>query len=283
MITTDGKVYIKRFLAQQVPTIAQSIGFGIGTSAESSGSTRLDFEVGRADVNLISYDFVNDKLIFKATVPAEYGGKIYEVSLFALSTLGANAEFGSRVLTTLDSDTETWVDATSGTAATFSSTNARVGDDALRHTPSASGSKTDALKDIDLDLSGYSSADRFILALNNTNSYASSVNVKFLTDVSNYYQVNFGTPSVGYNVLEVNKGAAAVTGTPSWANITEIRITTNASAGGSPTVDYDGIRIQDLDNIEENDIMVSREVLSSPFTKVEGMTQEVEFALSISI
>lgn len=283
MITDEGKVYIKRFLAQQVPTIAQSIGFGIGNSAESSTSTRLDFEVGRADVNLVSYDFVNNKLIFKASVPEEFGGYIYEVGIFALSTLGASAEFGSQVLTTFDSATELWVDATSGAAAAFSATNARVGDDALRHTPSASGSKTDALKDVTLDLSGYSSADRFILALNNTNSYTSSVNVKFLTDASNYYQVNFGSPSVGYNVLEVAKGSAAVTGTPSWDNITEVRVTTNASAGGSPTVDYDGIRIQDLDNIEEDDILVSREVLSTPFAKVEGMTQEVEFALSISI
>ena len=283
MITDEGKVYIKRFLAQQVPTIAQSIGFGIGGSAESSTATRLDFEVDRADVNLVSYDFVNNKLIFKASVPETFGGKIYEVAIFALSTLGANADFGSRVLTTFDSATELWVDATSGATATFDTTNARVGDDALRHTPSASGSKTDALKDIALDLSGYSSADRFILAFNSANSYASSVNVKFLTDASNYYQVNFGSPSVGYNVLEVAKGSAAATGTPSWSNITEVRVTTNASAGGSPTVDFDGIRIQDLDSIEQDDIMVSRELLPTPFTKVEGMTQEVEFALTISI
>lgn len=283
MITTEGKTHIKRYLAGFVPSIAQSIAFGLGDKAEAVGDTKLQFEVGRADILLTSYDFVNNKLIFKASVPDDFGGKVYEVALFSLESNAAAGEFGSRMLTTFDSATEDWADATSGTAGTFDTTNARVGMDALRHTPAASGTKTDTLKDISLDLSGYSAADKFVLAFNAGNSNTTSINVKFLTDTSNYYQVNFGAPTTGYKVVEVTKGAAVATGTPDWSNITEIRVTTNSGAGGASQVDYDALRIDDSDTVNSNYVMVSRELLSMPFVKQEGMTQEIEFSMDVSV
>lgn len=283
MITNDGSTYIKRYLAQQVASIASSIGFGIGDKSESAGDTKLQFEIGRADINLVSYDFAANKLIFKASVPDNIGGKVYEVALFSLPALGSRAEFGSRLITTFDSATETWVDATTLAAATYDTTNARIGTDAIRHTPAASGSKTDALKDINLDLSGYSAADKFVMAFNAGNSFTSSVTARFLTDTSNYYQVSFGTPTMGYKVIEATKGSATVTGSPSWANITEIRVTTNSTAGGASQVDFDGLRIDDADTINSDDVMVSRELLASPFTKIDGMTQEIEFALDVNV
>jgi len=283
MITTEGKVYVKRYLAQQVPAIAQSIGFGIGDKAEAVGDTKLQFEIGRTDINLVSYDFVNNKLIFKASVPDNIGGKIYEAALFSLPASAGRAEAGSRLITTFDSATEVWVDATSGATATYDATNARIGSDAIRHTPAASGSKTDALKDIALDLSGYSAADKFVLALNAGNSFTSTVTARFLTDTSNYYQISFGSPTVGYNVVESTKGSATVTGSPSWANITEVRVTTNSTAGGASQIDFDGLRLDDSDTISADDIMVSRELLATPFVKIDGMTQEIEFALDVSV
>jgi hypothetical protein len=270
-------------LANQVPSLAQSIGFGIGDTAESAGDTRLQFEVARKDINLVSFDFVNDVLIFKASLPENFVGSVYEVGLFSLSTVSTQSEFGSKTLATFDSATETWVDATSLSAGTFTTTNTRIGTDSLSHTPAANGTKTDALKDVVLDLSGYSSADQFSVALNNANTYTSSVNLKFMTDANNYYQINLGTPGTGYRILTANKGAAVATGTPSWGNITEIRVTTNATAGGSPVVNYDGIRIEDADNISSDSIMVSREKLLTPFISVEGMTQEIEFSLDVIV
>lgn len=283
MITSDGKTYIKRYLAQQVSSIAQSIGFGVGDKAEAVGDTKLQFEIGRSDINLVSYDFVNNKLIYKASVPDDIGGKVYEVSLFSLPSSGSQAEFASRTLSTFDSATEFWVDATSGASATYSTTNARIGLDALRHTPAASGTKTDALKDINLDLSGYSASDKFVVALNVGNAFTSSVTARFLTDTSNYYQVSFGTPTTGYKILEATKGSATVTGAPSWANITEIRVTTNSTAGGASQIDFDGLRLEDSDTVNSDDIMVSRKLLSTPFVKVDGMTQEIEFALDVTV
>lgn len=283
MITVDGKTHLKRYLAGQVPAICQSIAFGLGGKAEVNTDTKLQFEVGRSDVMLVSYDFVNNKLIFKAEVDDDYSGIIYEVALYSLPENNAAGEFGSRLLTTFDSTTETWIDATSGTAATFNSTFTRLGADSLRHTPALSTTKTDALQAVNVDLSGYSAADRFTIALNAGNTNTASVKALFLTDSSNYYTVNFGAPVSGYQVIEVAKSAATATGTPDWGNITEMRVATTSTAGGASQIDYDGIRVDDSDTLNSDYVMVSRELLASPYTKVDGMTQEIEFSLDVNV
>lgn len=230
MITLDGKVHIKRYLAGFVPSICQSIAFGIGGKSEVNTDTRLQFEIDRSDLTLVSYDFVNNKLIFKANIPDDYLGKIYEVALYSLPENVAAGEFGSRLLTTFDSATEEWVDAGTLLPSTFASTNARVGADSLRQTPGASTTKTDTLQAVNMDLSGYSAADQFSIAFNAGNANTSTVKVRFLTDTSNYYEVNFGTPTASaYNFVSVNKGAASATGTPDWGNITEIRVLTTSN------------------------------------------------------
>lgn len=283
MITTDGRIHLKRYLAGFVPNIAESMALGLGGAAENVNDVKLQFEVDRTDIVLTSYDFVNNKLIFKAEVPEEFAGTIYEVAIYSSPTNANAGDFGSKILTTFDSATEAWEDATTATAATFVTTGMRIGADALRHTPAASGTKTDALKDISMDLSGYSGADKFVLAYNVGNVFTSSLSVKFHTDATNYYQLNIASPTAGYKVTEVAKSAAVATGTPDWANITEIRVTTNSTAGGASQVDFDGLRVDDADTINPDYVMVSRELLSTPFVKQEGMTQEVEFSLNIAI
>jgi hypothetical protein len=106
MITTDGKTHIKRYLAGFVPSIAQSIAFGIGETAENVAHTKLTFEVGRSDIVLTSYDFVNNKILYKAPVSEDFAGKIYEVALYSTPANTAAGEFGSRIITTFDSGTE---------------------------------------------------------------------------------------------------------------------------------------------------------------------------------
>lgn len=283
MITLDGKTHIKRYLAGQVPAICQSIAFGAGGKAEVNTDTKLQFEVSRSDVLLVSYDFVNNKLIFKAAVPDDISGKIYEVAIYSLPENVAAGEFQSRMLTTFDSATETWADSTSGTAATFNATNTRLGADSLRHTPALSTTKTDGMTQVNIDLSGYSAADKFVMAANAGNAFTSAAKALFLTDTSNFYTVNFGALSSGYNIIEVAKSAATATGTPDWGNITELRIATTSTSGGASQVDYDGLRIEDTDTLNSDYVMVSRELLASPYTKGDGTIQEVEFSLDISI
>lgn len=282
MLTTNGGLHIKRYMAGYVPAIAQSIAFGLGGKAESVSDFKLQFEVGREDITLTSFDFVNNKLIFKAPVPDDFAGTIYEVALYSTPQDIVAADFGSRMITTFDSATEDWADVSTAAVATFVTT-ARIGSDALSHTPAASTTKTDSLGDVTLDLSGYSAADKFVLAYNIGNANTTNIKVLFLTDAANYYTITITSPAAGYNITEVAKGSATVTGVPSWGNITEIRIATTSGAGGASAVYYDGLRIDDVDTTNPDYVMVSRELLATPFVKVDGKTQEIEFSLGVTV
>lgn len=282
MITLDGKTHIKRYLAGFVPSIARSIAFGLGDKVEANNDVRLQFEVGRTDITLTSYDFVNNKLIFKAPVPDDFGGKVYEVALYSAAANAAAGEYGSRILTTFDSASENWMDSGNVTPSVFTTSNIRVGADGMIQSPAASTVKTDMLQDISLDLSGYSAADLFNFAINVGVTAPTQILVRFMTDASNSYTFSLAT-AVGYKIVTATKGSASVTGTPDWGNITEIRIATTAAAGGTANVTFDGIRIEDTDTVNSDYVMVSRELLSPVFTKQEGMSQEIEFSLDVNV
>lgn len=266
-----------------VPSIARSIAFGIGNNGETINDTKLQFEVGRSDIALVSYDFVNNKLVFKASVDESFGGTIYEAGLYSTPANDVAGEFGSKVLTTFDSDLEEWVDATSGVAATFSAPNTRIGADSLIHTPAASGTKSDTQTQLFLDLSGYSAADKFVFSFYVGNAFVSNVKFRLMTDSANYYEFSLGSQTAGYKIIEQAKSAAVATGTPDWSNITEIRVTTTATAGGSASIQYDGVRIDDADSFNQDYVLVSREILATPFVKQAGMVQDIEFTLDVNI
>ena len=276
MLTDLGKPHIKRRLA--TIDIARAIGIGVGGVAESAAHTKLEFEVDRFPITLQSYDFVNNLLIFKATVPQELPIKIYEVGLFSQPQSTSGGEFTSRMLTQFDSNLEIW------SAGAFNSTNTRIGIDSLRLTPSASATTTALMSDIFLDLSGNSAADTFVLAFNNTNANVANIRFRFKTDASNYYTFTVASPTTtGYRVVSHAKSTATATGTPSWANITGIEVEVVATGGGSATVDFDGLRIEDIDSINPDFVMVSRELLASPITKLEGRVQDIEYSLAVTI
>jgi len=281
MLTVDGKTHIKRYLASFVPAIGRSIAFGIGSAAENINDTQLQFETGRADVLLTTYDFNQNKLIFKAAVPNEYSGKIYEVGLYTQPSNIAAGNYGGQLITTFDSESEEWFDLDGVSSSLFASTNSRIGLDSMRQGPTAGTTKTDLLRDLELDLSGYSAADLFTVAASINTANVSAMSVVFLTDASNYYTFAFGAQSAGYKFLQANKGSATVTGTPSWANITEVRVTTTAT-GGAAQVDWDGIRIDDIDTNSPDYVLVSREVIT-PYTKAAGRTNEIEFAIGVNL
>ena len=286
MITTEGKSHIKRYLAQFVPTIAQSMAFGIGASAESAGNTSLNFEVVRAPINSIYYDFANDNLVYRSTIPEEFIGKIYELGLYTLDADPAASGFGSRLITTFDSATESWVDPTDGvTAAVFTTANSRVGEDSLNFTPTANATTTETIRDITLDLSGNSASDSLLFALNVANANTNAVTVKFMTDASNYYTFSLGATvqSSGYKFVDISKGAASATGAPNWATINEIQVAVQSKASGASAVDFDAIRVEDRDTDNLDYILVARKVLSPSIDVIEGQAQDVEFILDVTL
>jgi len=286
VITTEGKNHIRRYLAQYVPAIAQSVVYGIGATAEAGTDASLNFEVVRSPVNLITYDFANNKLIYKASIPDDYIGKIYEVGLYSLDQDPASGSYGSRLITTFDSGTETWVDPADGvTAPVFSATANRVGADAMLHDPAASATLTDTLRGLALDFSGNSAADTFKFAFNVANANTNSVTYRFMTDASNYYSFAITTTaqSAGYKIVELTKGSATVTGTPDWSNITEVQVLTNSKSSGASSVEHDAIRIEDKDSASLDYILVARKVLAAPVTSSDGLAQDIEFSLDITL
>lgn len=278
MITLSGKTQIKRYLAQQVGDIARAIAIGIGDVAESNTHTALQFEIARSSITLVSYDYANNKLIFKASIPQDVACKLYEVGLFSQAQNKPAGDYTSRLLTTFDSNTEVW------SAGTYASTNTRIGVDSLRIAPGTSATITATKSDVSIDLSGNSAADTFILAFYNLNANASQIRFRLKTDGSNYYTYSAGSPgTTGYRILTFTKGSATVTGTPSWSNITMLEVEVVSGAGGASQVDFDGLRIEDIDTLNPEYVMVSRELLSTPVTKVAGAVQDIEFSLPVTV
>lgn len=283
MITTDGKIHIKRYLAGWTPAIAQSIAFGVGGKAEALGDTALEFEVERTEILLTSYDFVNDRIIYKAAVPIDFGGTIYEIAIFSAPFNVAAGEYGSRLISTFDSDSETWLKTADDTDGTYVASNTRIGINSLRLAPPISSSEGVKLLELDLDLSEYSGADKFIFAYHVVTANTSNINFRFHSSPTDYYQFATGTQTSGYKITSFNKADATIVGAPTWDSITEIRVFAFSGAGGIGQVDLDGIRIEDTDTINPDYVMVARELLTSPVTKEAGKILEVEFSLKATL
>lgn len=277
MITNAGKAHIKRYLAGQVGAIGESIALGIGNAAESATSVDMTYEIARVDVSLVSYDFVNDVLIFKGELDQSLAGTIYEVGLWSADVDTRADGYASRLLASFDSDTETW------SAGSYFTTNARVGIDSLRLAPAASTSTTATLSDVTIDLSGHSGVDTFSLAYFVGGTAPASVVVRFKTDTANYYTWTITSPTAGYRINTVTKASLVATGTPQWDNITSIEVVVTAAAGGAAAVDLDALRVNDVDTENPDYVLVAREVLAAPHVKTEGIIQEIEFAIPVAI
>lgn len=277
MITANGRTFIKRYLAGQSGTLVGAIGVGIGNAAPTLNDARMQFEIARVPVAVTDYDFANDALIFKGTLDGEVEGVIYEVGLWTAEVNATAGNQESRLITTFDSETEDW------DIETFDTANTRIGVDSLKHAPAASGTSASVLTGITLDLSDFTSLDTIVMAFYVANANTANCKVRFRTDASNYYEFTVTSPTSGYKFVSFQKGTAAVVGTPNWQNINEIEIRTTATSGGSASVQYDGLRIEDVDTIAPDYGLVARAVLGIPITKAEGIVRDVEYALPVTI
>lgn len=283
MITTEGSIHIKRYMAGHVPSIALSMAFGVGAKAESAADRNLQFEVGRSDIELVGYDFVADKLVFKATLDEGFDATLHEAALYSMETNTGAGEYGSRLLASFDSLTEQWWQASA--PATYTTTNTRIGVDSVTVNVSASGTVAVTQPSVFMDLSGYSAADEFNFAFYCDNGNASSVAYRFYTDSANYYTVTVPSASIttGFNAVRFAKGTAVPNGTPNWGVITSVEARVSAKSIGPVNVNLEGIRIEDVDTPAPDYVMVARSLLAIPFDKVAGRIQEIEFPLGVTV
>ncbi len=277
LITTKGIQHIYRLLASQVTKIGEVISVGVGTTSANVADSSLEFETAKARITVSSPDFVDGKVVFKATLPQDFLGVIREAGIWSLENNANSGNYESRTLVTFDQD-EDWP-----SNAEWQSANARIGTDALRISPATSATENSTLTGIYVDLLGYSDADQFKVAFWVSSAYCANIKLKFMTDVSNYYTYTLATPSAGYHIVAFDKADFVATGNPTWAAITSIDVAATATAGGAVNVDFDGIRIEDTDSLNPNFYLVSRAVLSSPLVKDTSAPMDIEYTLDVNI
>lgn len=263
-------------MAGQAGQLIGAMSIGIGNAAASINDKNLQFEIARIPVALTAYDFVNNKLVFKGSLPEDVEGQIYEVGLWSTEMDSLAGNQGSRIITTFDSTSEVW------TPATFDITAVRIGSDSLKHTPAASATSSASMSDLNLDFSGNSSSDKFNFAFNCDNVNTAKVEFTFATDVSNYYKFTINTPANGYNIVQIAKGAATVVGAPNWNDINIVTVATTATGAGLASVSYDGIRIEDIDTINPEYGLIARYIPGAPTKKNAGSVQDFEYTLNVT-
>lgn len=281
MITTLGKNHIRRYLAASTPNLAGAIAVGVGEAAEALGQTALGLEFHRVEILYSFYDFANNNIVFKAELPDDLAGKIYEIGLFSKLENASSGTYGSKLLISFDSDSENWYNGIN--LSTFTSVNTRVGKDSLSHTPAASGTNTSSYAGLAKDFSANSSADTFNFAFYNTNTNVSNISFRFKTDAANYFTHTVSNPPAGYQIVTATKGSFVATGAPSWSNIDTVEVATSSKASGASNVEFDAIRLEDVDDVDIDYVLISRKKLVTPITKLEGQMMDIEFTLGVSV
>jgi hypothetical protein len=276
MITLRGKTFFKRYLANQAGQVAGAVSFGIGDTAVSQADERLQFEFARIPLEYITYDIVKDRLVFKGSMPDSLVGKIYEVGLWTSEQNNASTGVEARIITTFDSETEEW------DIETFDTT-ARIGADALKHTPALSATSTSMMSGLSMSFASNTSSDSFVLAYEVGNAFTANIKLRFRTDASNYYEYTITSPTAGYKFANLLKGSATVVGSPNWADINELSIATTSTSGGAASVKYDGLRIEDNDTFNQNYGLIARFLATPVVTKPAGRILDFEYSLAVAI
>jgi hypothetical protein len=278
LITTEGQRLILRYLAGQSPSLGAAIGLGVSGVAASVNDAILGFEVERISVDLKAADYTNNLVLFKGTISQDTEFSIYEAGLWSTAANDISGEFNSRLITTFDTDLEDWTNVTVDTSVN------RTGPDAVK-VSAAISSTTQSRLDAEMDLSGYSANDTFYLAFSKPNNNISTIKLIFEDAISGGSLSLTKTVSslpTGYNILAFRKGDFVSSGTITWNSIT--RFGFDVTAGGTAGyVILDGLRIEDLDTPNQNFVLVSRSVLSSPLTKSNTAPMDVEYALDFDV
>lgn len=278
LLTTEGKRLILRYLAGQSPSLGGAIGLGVSSVAATVNDAVMGFEIERVPVSLKNADYTNNLVLFKGTIDQDSSFSIYEAGLWSTAANDLSGEFDSRLITTFETELEDWTNVTVDTSAN------RTGPDAIK-VSAAISSTTSTRLDVDMDLSGYSANDTFYLAFSKPNNNISTIKLIFEDVISGGSVSLTKTVSslpTGYNILAFRKGDFTSSGTISWDSIT--RFGFDVTAGGTAGyVILDGLRIEDLDTPNQDFVLVSHTVLSSPLVKTNTAPMDVEYALDFNV
>lgn len=273
LITTEGKKAILRYLAGHSGAIARSLAVGTGTAAATLADTKLQFEVGRANISVMSPDYVTQKIVLKATLPQDAEFAIWEIGALTV----AETETYGKMLLTFDQDSEPW------TVGTFQVDINRIGADALRVNAALSTTTTSTLNDIFMETGDYLDTDKFTMAYAPVDANLNSLKLRLKTDASNYFEYTFTQLTAGYKIETWAKSAMTKTGAPTWDSITSADLIVNAKAAGATNVDFDGLRIDSILVANTDYALVSRTVLGAAVVKLDTSQMDVEYTLDLVI
>lgn len=266
MITNQGKTVVNSFFAGQTRQLGGALVFGTGTTAASSSDKGMGFEVLRVPLTSTAADLGNNRVVYKATIPAGLVSQISEVGLLHQYA----PDSGRNIKIT---EIAGWVNAT------ITPTNARAHAHSVQVSANASATVTATLTGaVSYDLSTFGQSDLVSLA-GTADANTASVAVSLGSDSSNYYTWNF-TPAVGYTTVQKSFSTATTTGSPVLASVAFASIKVTAKAGGTTQFYLDGFR---MDKATTTDELVARTVLGSIKSIDQNIPTDIEYSLGVSI
>ena len=296
MITKFGKRFLTNYLAGNVAFSAKELAFGIGnTTPNANGNdTRLDFEFYRVPVKFTSIDIAEVsgsfvyKAVFVATIPQDVAGVISEIALYPASRTSTN-NFDSKFISSFENNV-LWEDSIGSNpsiqlnSSTFTS---KIGENSvLVQSPSSTATEYKTATGT-IDLSGYSINDSLAIAYNKADANLSKIRVKFYSSTTQYCYIDFTPTSGTGDKIQSATLATLFSNTsatpPDFKNITNLGVEVTATSGGTTSVYFDGIRINDEDTFDPSYGMISRSVLTGGniITKPSGRQVDVEYKLQL--
>jgi hypothetical protein len=290
-LTEAGRSIAIKSLLGIIPNFVNSIAYGVDGTANTFNSAStlitnnsLGFEVGRTEVigSTFSLSGTNNSLVYSGQIQDPFQYEIHEIAIYPQSNIANTQTIDSEILFTFDANEILTKNGTASSASTEFTASARVGGEVLI-VPTGDGTTNYISKSLDSNelstINTFSSKDLFKLALINTSSTSSAASVyfRFFTDDNSYYTIPFVTQSSsGYSIVSVEKGAATVTGSPTWSSITSLRFW-NAS---TQDVKLDAMKI-DVGSylLDTNFGMISRAPLATPVFKPASIPLTIEYSL----
>lgn len=275
IITTAGKVSILNAISGKSAGFASSLMAGIGSTTATVNDTALEFAVGGNNINAIVADVVNEKIYFKATLPAADNYTIYELGCFATNYIGAQniSGAGSLILLAFGENTA-WMNDTG--SYVLGTANNRIGINSIEY---ASFSSVKGHVAFNQNLISLPDASTFDLAYYGNG--LSDLIVRFKVDASNYFSCDTWSVTNGYHIEKTAKSSFTVTGAPTWDTLTSLEI---EATGTSATLSLDALRYT-IPVVSEaiDSSLLSRVILTTPQQKLAGISMDVEYLLELSI
>jgi hypothetical protein len=290
LITIEGERTIAAYLAGLVPSWAGAIAVGSGAALPADTDEILLMEFDRQEVTAMAVLYGggaggSHRIIAKATIPAQVAGSIREIGVYSVAANVSGSASAQLLAGMFEEDWEvysggSWIDI----ATVADTTYARIGTDAVKLETNAATTNY-RLNTGNLDLSMYTSTDKFTFAAYYTTGTVTSVGIKFYTDDSNYFSYSpavatiVGGAANTYTISSYTKSLFTATGTPDWANISSIGI--DVGSAGVAAIAIDGIRVDDADSSDSDIVLVSHSVLGVPKTKAAGSEMDIEYFLDL--